>query len=481
MAYIGKRKIEKGTVYDVQFYIGTKKHKIGGFKSKREAVKMGEMVDVLVRSMGGVIPSHVEKWLEKLDDRNYKKLEEKGLAPCRIKPGTIKELSETFLNDPSVKPNTIKNRESRFKYLFNFFGAETPVASITPEQALKFSYDLKEKVAQGTWGRAIKDVKMFFNRAVDLGWIKTNPFGKLKGSNTTNKARRYLVTQEVTQKILGACKSPKLRLVFSLARFGALRIPSEIKFMEWGDIDFIGNRLIVRVPKKTNKADQKAGVFVTRPVPLFPELRKAFTEYQESLKGKKSKMVFPNCETGQAFTKQLIKILEKVGVKRWPKFFVNMRSTRDTELRRLNYPEQDVNLWVGHTKAVALDYYLQTSNELFSEAAKGEPLHGEIIPKQQEKTTPKNGVESGVLIPKMGENGVLNYDTLNGFMVILEPLIRALNTQNDTKLNSFTPEKTRPAGVEPTTYGLEVRCSIQLSHGRGSGDPPDDGSPEYVI
>ena len=26
----------------------------------------------------------------------------------------------------------------------------------------------------------------------------------------------------------------------------------------------------------------------------------------------------------------------------------------------------------------------------------------------------------------------------------------------------------RPAGLEPTTYGLEVRCSVQLSYGRPS-------------
>jgi hypothetical protein len=30
----------------------------------------------------------------------------------------------------------------------------------------------------------------------------------------------------------------------------------------------------------------------------------------------------------------------------------------------------------------------------------------------------------------------------------------------------YAEKKTRPAGLEPAAYGLEIRCSIQLSYGR---------------
>lgn len=33
------------------------------------------------------------------------------------------------------------------------------------------------------------------------------------------------------------------------------------------------------------------------------------------------------------------------------------------------------------------------------------------------------------------------------------------------------PDKARPVGLEPTTYGLEVRCSIQLSYRRVDARP----------
>ncbi len=496
MACIAIRKLKNGVVYDVQFYHGNRKYKICGFTNKRQAERTGEKIDLIVRSQGGSFPAEVLEWLEKLDDRNYNKLVKTGIIAPRVKPGTLKELVEMFTTDKTVKQTTINNRKTVGKHLFAFFGESTPVASINQEQAIKFDLAMKERLAPASWGREVKEVKRFFARAVDMEWIKNNPFGKLKGNNSTNKSRFYYVTPEESEKILGACSSAKLRLVFCLARYGGLRIPSELKFIKWSDIDVInGDRFIIRVPKATSKKDQESGNFATRPVPLFPELRKAFREYWESLRVGAPDLIFPKCPTGQAFKHRFERIFDSIGLPMWGKFFQNMRSTRDTELRKVfHYPEQDVNLWIGHTKKVALNHYMQTSENLFLEASqKATPIESQNMGRPeilQTDSLPENpdmnpaqkmGQNMGISTPKMGQNMGMNCVVVIGSKGGETRKIRALNADKEKTLNLIQGQELRPAGIEPTTYGLEVRCSIQLSHGRSSGNPSEDEFPEYVI
>ncbi len=480
MACIAIRKLKNGVVYDVQFYHGNRKYKICGFTNKRQAERTGEKIDLIVRSQGGSFPAEVLEWLEKLDDRNYNKLVKTGIIAPRVKPGTLKELVEMFTTDKTVKQTTINNRKTVGKHLFAFFGESTPVASINQEQAIKFDLAMKERLAPASWGREVKEVKRFFARAVDMEWIKNNPFGKLKGNNSTNKSRFYYVTPEESEKILGACSSAELRLVFCLARYGGLRIPSELKFMKWSDIDVInGDRFIIRVPKATSKKDQESGNFATRPVPLFPELRKAFREYWESLRVGAPDLIFPKCPTGQAFKHRFERIFDSIGLPMWGKFFQNMRSTRDTELRKVfHYPEQDVNLWIGHTKKVALNHYMQTSENLFLEASqKATPMESQNMGRPeilQTDSLPENpdmnpaqkmGQNMGISTPKMGQNMGMNCVVVIGSKDGETRKIRALNADKEKTLNLIQGQELRLAGIEPTTYGLEVRCSIQLSYG----------------
>ncbi|MGI9460577.1 MAG: hypothetical protein ACR2NF_11305, partial [Pirellulales bacterium] len=49
---------------------------------------------------------------------------------------------------------------------------------------------------------------------------------------------------------------------------GPVRIPSEIKFFRWTDINWDRNRITITVPKKAHIDGEQ-----TRVIPIFPELR----------------------------------------------------------------------------------------------------------------------------------------------------------------------------------------------------------------
>ena len=65
---------------------------------------------------------------------------------------------------------------------------------------------------------------------------------------------------------------------------------------------------------------------------------------------------------------ELIRIIQRAGLKPWPKLFQNLRSTRETELAE-DWPEHKVCQWIGNSKTVAREHYLQVTDEDFKRAA----------------------------------------------------------------------------------------------------------------
>ena len=64
-----------------------------------------------------------------------------------------------------------------------------------------------------------------------------------------------------------ACPNAKWRLLVGLARYGGLRVPSEVVALRWGDIDWDKGTFTV-TSSKTEHHEGKG----ERMVPLFPEL-----------------------------------------------------------------------------------------------------------------------------------------------------------------------------------------------------------------
>ena len=103
---------------------------------------------------------------------------------------------------------------------------------------------------------------------------------------------------------------------------------------------------------------------------------------------------------------QLERILGRAGLKPWPKLFQNLRSTRETELCE-SFPEHVVTAWIGNTRKVARDHYLQIRDEDFERAASGP--EGAQNPAQS--GTVGSGKEGKTTLDRNHANGVLPVET----------------------------------------------------------------------
>ncbi len=104
---------------------------------------------------------------------------------------------------------------------------------------------------------------------------------------------------------------------------------------------------------------------------MFPEIKPVLAEAYE-LAEEGSIQVCPHANSSSANLRtQMHRIIKKAGLTPWQRTFQNMRSTRETELAE-HFPMHVVNKWIGNTESVAVQHYLQVTNDHFNRAAQGE-------------------------------------------------------------------------------------------------------------
>ena len=360
---------KKGNGYVLQFKLRGKTMKLYGFSNKRSGQQFGEKLESLIAAAEtGIEHPDTARWVRNLAESEspfYRKLVRLELVPERSTPGTVAEMIEIFeVSNADKKPRTVRNRGMVSGMIIGFFGDERKVAAIKPKDADRLWAHMIESYSPGSYMRNIKTVKQIFNVAVREKWIAENPFHHIRGGSVVNSNRLFYITQDMAAKVLTACPNARWRLIFSLGRYGGLRIPSELEHMKWSDIFWDQDKMRIWIPKKTGKNES----LKCRYIPLFPELKIALEEYRETLPDYSPDLMFSGTNVEKNLRRGLTQIILKSGLTPWPKLFHNLRSTRESELLT-QHPLHVVCTWIGNTPTIMLKHYAQVTDEDFRKAA----------------------------------------------------------------------------------------------------------------
>jgi len=332
-----------------------------------ESIKV-RLEQLILASTGatGVVDDETIKWLGGLDDGMYGKLAAVGLVGRRESTRLGAFLHDYVKGRIDIKPQTAVVLSHTMRNLIAHFGPDKALREIAEGDADGFRmYLISEGLSEATVRRRTGISKQFFKAAMRRKLVSSNPFADLPSASKANNQRQYFVTRPDAQKVLDACPDSQWRLIFALARFGGLRCPSEILTLKWSDVDWANNRVLVHSPKTERHAGHES-----RQIPLFPELRPHLMEVFEQAEAGSEYVITRYRLNNMNLRTQFGRILRKAGLKPWPRLFQNLRSTRETELCE-GWPEHVVCGWIGNTKTVAREHYLQITDEHFERAVMG--------------------------------------------------------------------------------------------------------------
>jgi integrase len=342
-------------------------------KRTAESAKLRIELLVAAKVAGHSIDTETAIWVASLGDHIHARLVKAGLVESRersvaggravVRLGD--HIDRYIQSRAKLKPNTLRNYHATKRLLTKYFGADEPVEAIHAGRARDYRERLANEYAPATVAREIKRARQFFEYAKDCKIIPENPFARIRAGSQRNTSRKYFVSREVIDAVLAACPDNEWRLIVVLARYAGLRIPSELEELTWARIDWEQNRFTVIVKKKEHIDGHG-----TRVVPIFPEIRPSLEQARAEAPAE-SIYVVPRGRTGNVNLRTgLFKIMARAGVAPWPKLFVNLRASRETELMRTE-PAHVVHAWLGNSREVAEDHYLMVTDEDFERASRG--------------------------------------------------------------------------------------------------------------
>lgn len=332
-------------------------------QKQAEAVKVRIERLVAAGITGHAVDDETARWAASLDDALAEKLSRAGLIAERHYATLGPFLEDYFCKRIDVKPSTLEVWGHTRRNLLEFFGTGKPLRDITAGDAAEWRlYLIGLPLADTTVRKRCGFAKQFFAAASKKRLVTENAFIDLPSSARGNPSRFYFVTREEAAKVLDACPDAEWRLIFGLARYGGLRCPSETLKLRWEDVNWAENRFTVHSPKTEHHPGGESRV-----VPIFPELRPLFEAAWEASKPGAEYVITRYRDTRTNLRTQLRRIIRRAGLAPWTKPWVNLRSTRETELVE-SHPLHVVCAWIGNSQPIAAKHYLQVTDEHFAKA-----------------------------------------------------------------------------------------------------------------
>ena len=332
-----------------------------------------------VRRSGDSLPPALSEWIDSLGDDLRSRLADAGLIELKSRR-SLGWLCDEFLKSRSgVAPGTRVRDRQVVDRLLEYFGRDRPLDGITVRDAERWRQDLAESgnkrdsdratLSDNTVRRRTGVARQIFRTAIRWGLIDRNPFEGLAATVRENLERREFVPWPDMLRVIEVAPDAQWRALLAFVRLIGPRVPSELAGLTWADMDLVERRVVIRSPKTKHHG----GDHSMRSVPLFPELMPFLKEWAEVAKPgvnvAKSDPVFPRvADPSVNLRTSLRKMIVRAGLDPWQKLFVNLRSSRETELLSA-YPATDVCRWMGHSPAVAARFYAQPRPEIAERAA----------------------------------------------------------------------------------------------------------------
>lgn len=328
-------------------------------KSQADTIKANIHALKLAFETGTTCERHVLVWTNRIDKRLADQLAIWLLIEPRDAQASTIKLS-AWLRDYLANPiNATWSKSTRYQMtkvselLLSQLGDKSldRVNEADAEVFSRYVYGL-ESISESHAGKQVKRAKQFFHYAVKKRILEKNPFGSLRASTQIDATRKAYISPEAAEKIMEQLPSQLWRVLFALARFAGLRMPSEPLALEWNAVDWTRSRLTVTAPKQIRHKHR-----AKRVVPLSPSVIRELLALSEQSAEGETYIVnkYRSANTSQ-FRKPLLQAIQKAGFEDWPKLWTNLRASCRTDWLKIN-PPHVVNQWLGHDGKVGEKHY----------------------------------------------------------------------------------------------------------------------------